>query len=338
MKILVDAFGGDNAPGEIVAGAVAALARNKDFTLGLTGRTAEIERVLSALTYDKSRVEIIDAPSVITCEEEPALAVRQKADSSMVVASRLRREPAADAFGSAGASGALLVGSTLKVGRIKGVNRPALCPVLPTVKEGKKVLLLDAGANADCKAVNLVQFAVMGGVYAKAALGVKTPKVALLSNGTEDKKGNQLNHEAFPQLKALKNVEFVGNIEARDIMSGDYDVVVADGFSGNVALKSMEGTISSLFSLMKAEFMSTARGKLGALMLRKSFKNLKNSLDYNKYGGAVFLGVDKVVVKAHGSAKRESIENAVLQAAEAVKAGTVETIKKELLETGLEEA
>ena len=338
MKILVDAFGGDNAPGEIVAGAVAALARNKDFTLGLTGRTAEIERVLSALTYDKSRVEIIDAPSVITCEEEPALAVRQKADSSMVVAFRLLRENAADAFVSAGSSGALLVGRTLKVGRIKGVNRPALCPVLPTVKEGKKVLLLDAGANADCKAVNLVQFAVMGGVYAKAALGVKTPKVALLSNGTEDKKGNQLNHEAFPQLKALKNVEFVGNIEARDIMSGDYDVVVADGFSGNVALKSMEGTISSLFSLMKAEFMSTARGKLGALMLRKSFKNLKNSLDYNKYGGAVFLGVDKVVVKAHGSAKRESIENAVLQAAEAVKAGTVETIKKELLETGLEEA
>lgn len=338
MKILVDAFGGDNAPGEIVAGAVAALARNKDFTLGLTGRTAEIERVLSALTYDKSRVEIIDAPSVITCEEEPALAVRQKADSSMVVAFRLLRENAADAFVSAGSSGALLVGSTLKVGRIKGVNRPALCPVLPTVKEGKKVLLLDAGANADCKAVNLVQFAVMGGVYAKAALGVKTPKVALLSNGTEDKKGNQLNHEAFPQLKALKNVEFVGNIEARDIMSGDYDVVVADGFSGNVALKSMEGTISSFFSLMKAEFMSTARGKLGALMLRKSFKNLKNSLDYNKYGGAVFLGVDKVVVKAHGSAKRESIENAVLQAAEAVKAGTVETIKKELLETGLEEA
>ncbi len=338
MKILVDAFGGDNAPGEIVAGAVAALARNKDFTLGLTGKTAEIERVLSALTYDKSRVEIIDAPSVITCEEEPALAVRQKADSSMVVAFRLLRENAADAFVSAGSSGALLVGSTLKVGRIKGVNRPALCPVLPTVKEGKKVLLLDAGANADCKAVNLVQFAVMGGVYAKAALGVKTPKIALLSNGTEDKKGNQLNHEAFPQLKALKNVEFVGNIEARDIMSGDYDVVVADGFSGNVALKSMEGTISSLFSLMKAEFMSTARGKLGALMLRKSFKNLKNSLDYNKYGGAVFLGVDKVVVKAHGSAKRESIENAVLQAAEAVKAGTVETIKKELLETGLEEA
>ena len=338
MRIIIDAFGGDNAPGEIVAGAVAALARNKDFTLGLTGRTAEIERVLSALTYDKSRVEIIDAPSVITCEEEPALAVRQKADSSMVVAFRLLRENAADAFVSAGSSGALLVGSTLKVGRIKGVNRPALCPVLPTVKEGKKVLLLDAGANADCKAVNLVQFAVMGGVYAKAALGVKTPKVALLSNGTEDKKGNQLNHEAFPQLKALKNVEFVGNIEARDIMSGDYDVVVADGFSGNVALKSMEGTISSLFSLMKAEFMSTARGKLGALMLRKSFKNLKNSLDYNKYGGAVFLGVDKVVVKAHGSAKRESIENAVLQAAEAVKAGTVETIKKELLETGLEEA
>lgn len=337
MKILVDAFGGDNAPEEIVKGAVSALAENKEITLGFTGDKEKTERVLSALSYDKTRVEVIDAPSVITCEEEPTLAIRKKPDSSMVVAFSLLKEDKADALVSAGSSGALLVGSTLKVGRIRGVNRPALCPVLPTLKAGKKVLLLDAGANADCKAINLVQFAVMGGVYAKVALGVKKARVALLSNGTEDKKGNQLNHEAFPQLKELKNVEFAGNIEARDIMSGDFDVVVADGFSGNVALKSMEGTISALFKLMKAEFLSTARGKLGALFLKKSFRKLKGSLDYNNYGGAMFLGVDKIVVKAHGSAKSESIKNAVLQAAEAVKAGTVESIKKELLVTGLEE-
>ena len=337
MKILVDAFGGDNAPEEIVKGAVSALAENNEITLGLTGDKEKTERVLSALSYDKTRVEVIDAPSVITCEEEPTLAIRKKPDSSMVVAFSLLKEDKADALVSAGSSGALLVGSTLKVGRIRGVNRPALCPVLPTLKAGKKVLLLDAGANADCKAINLVQFAVMGGVYAKVALGVKKARVALLSNGTEDKKGNQLNHEAFPQLKEPKNVEFAGNIEARDIMSGDFDVVVADGFSGNVALKSMEGTISALFKLMKAEFLSTARGKLGTLFLKKSFRKLKGSLDYNNYGGAMFLGVDKIVVKAHGSAKSESIKNAVLQAAEAVKAGTVESIKKELLITGLEE-
>ena len=243
---------------------------------------------------------------------------------------RLLKEDAADAFVSAGSSGALLVGSTLKVGRIDGVIRPALCPILPTVKPDKKVLLLDAGANADCKAANLVQFAVMGAVYAKVALGVKTPKVALLSNGTEEKKGNQLNHEAFPLLKEIGNGEFVGNIEARDIMSGDCDVVVADGFSGNVALKSMEGSMKGLFTMLKAEISSSLKGKIGALLLKKSFYRLKNSLDYNKYGGAVFLGVEKVVVKAHGSAKAESVKNAVLQAAAAVEADTVASIKAEL--------
>lgn len=329
-RILVDAFGGDNAPEEIVKGAIAALGEKENFTLGLTGRSGEIEAILSSLQYDKSRAEVIEAPSVITCEEEPTLAVRKKPDSSMCVAFRLLKEDAADAFVSAGSSGALLVGSTLKVGRIDGVIRPALCPILPTVKPDKKVLLLDAGANADCKAANLVQFAVMGAVYAKVALGVKTPKVALLSNGTEEKKGNQLNHEAFPLLKEIGNGEFVGNIEARDIMSGDCDVVVADGFSGNVALKSMEGSMKGLFTMLKAEISSSLKGKIGALLLKKSFYRLKNSLDYNKYGGAVFLGVEKVVVKAHGSAKAESVKNAVLQAAAAVESGTVASIKAEL--------
>ena len=335
-KILIDAFGGDNAPEEIVKGAVAALQKESGFTIGLTGKSEEIEKILSGLRYDKNRVEVIEAPTVITCEEEPTLAVRQKPDSSMCVAFRLLKEDAADAFVSAGSSGALLVGSTLKVGRIKGVNRPALCPVLPTVREGKKVLLLDAGAKADCKAINLVQFAVMGAVYARVALGVEKPKVALLSNGTEEKKGNQLNHEAYPYLKQLSNGEFIGNIEAREIMSGVCDVVVTDGFSGNVALKSMEGSMKGMFSMMKEEIFSTLRGKIGALLLKKSFYRLKKTLDYNRYGGAVFLGVDKVVIKAHGSSKAESIENAVLQAAAAVRAETVPAIRKELLSAEME--
>ena len=330
-KILVDAFGGDNAPEEIVKGAVAALKESDGFTLGLSGKRAEIEKILSSLKYEKSRVEVIDAPTVITCEEEPTLAVRQKPDSSMGTAFRLLKEDAADALVSAGSSGALLVGSTLKIGRIKGVNRPALCPILPTLKGDKKVLLLDAGANSECKVVNLVQFAVMGAVYAKVALGVEKPKVALLSNGTEEKKGNQLNHDAYPYLKQLTSGEFVGNIEARDIMSGKYDVVVADGFSGNIALKSMEGSMKGLLGMLKAEMLSSFRGKLGALLLKKSFTKLKKVLDYNNYGGAVFLGVDKVVVKAHGSAKAETVKNAVLQAAAAVDAGTVDAIREQLV-------
>ena len=336
MKILVDAFGGDNAPEEIVKGAVSALSKNKNFTLGLTGKKAEIEKLLSAEHFDARRVEITDAPEIITCEEEPVMAVRRKVNSSMGAAFTLLKDGGADGFVSAGSTGALLAGSTLKVGRIAGVNRPALCPVLPTVQAGKKVLLLDAGANADCKPINLVQFAVMGSVYAKVALGVKNPRVALLSNGTEDKKGNKINQEAFPYLKEIKCASFAGNAEAREIMSGEYDVVVADGFSGNVALKSMEGSMKGLFTLLKAELMSSARGKLGALLLKKSFYKLKSELDYNNYGGAVLLGVKKVIVKAHGSAKRVSIENAVLQAVSAAEASLSETIAAELSAIDLE--
>lgn len=329
MKIIVDAFGGDHAPEEIVKGGVEALAKKKDLELIFVGKKAEIENVLSSCRYDADRIEIMDAPDVITCEEEPTVAIKRKPDSSICAGfRRLKDDDSVFGFVSAGSTGAVLVGATLKLGRIKGVSRPALCPFLPTVQDSKRVYLLDAGANADCKPINLVQFALMGAAYAEVC-GVKEPKVALLSNGTEDKKGNALNHEVFPLLKELP-IDFVGNMEAREILSGDVDVVVSDGFSGNIALKGMEGAIGNLMRIMKAEIMSTFKGKLGGLLLKGAFSDIKDKMDYNRQGGAVFLGVEKVVVKAHGSSKSSAICNAVLQAAEAAERDIIGKIKLKL--------
>lgn len=315
MNILIDAFGGDHAPEEVIAGSIEALKERNDFNAVFIGKEEEIEKLLAGYKYDKERVSIINANDVITCEEEPTTAVRRKPDSSICVAFKeLKENEQAGAFVSAGSTGAVLVGATLKLGRIKGVNRPALCPIMPTVIGDKKVLFLDSGANADCKSINLVQFAMMGTVYAKA-LGIENPKVGLLSNGAEDEKGNMLNHEAFPMLKKLKGVNFVGNIEGRDILMGDVDVVVTNGFSGNIAIKAIEGSVKAILKMMKKEMLSSFRGKLGGLLLKKTFKKLMKKLDYNNYGGALFLGVNKTVIKAHGSSKRVAIKAAVLQAA-----------------------
>lgn len=316
MKILIDAFGGDNAPDEVVSGTVAAVKEKDGFTAVLVGKKEIIEEKLKAQDYPAGRIEILNATEVITCEEEPTVGIRKKPDSSICVAFKtLREDEDAKAFVSAGSTGAVLVGATLKLGRIQGVNRPALCPILPTKVEGKSVLLTDSGANADCKPINLCQFAVMAAVYAEA-LGVKKTKVALLSNGTEDEKGNALTHEVFPVLKNMKTIDFYGNTEGRDILSGEFDVVVTDGFSGNVALKSMEGAIGVIFSELKKSIYSSLKGKIAGLLLKKDFKKLKSKLDYNNKGGALFLGVKKTVIKAHGSSDARAIKNAVLQAAE----------------------
>ena len=314
MKILIDAFGGDNAPKEIIAGVVEAVNERKGFTAVLVGKSDVIEQELKNYKFDDGRVEILHADDVITCEEEPTVAIRRKPNSSICVAFKeLKENEQAKALVSAGSTGAVLVGATLKLGRIKGVNRPALCPVLPTFVDGKRVLLLDSGANADCKPINLCQFALMGSVYAEA-LGVENPKVALLSNGTEDEKGNALNHEVFPVLKQMKSINFVGNTEARDLISGEYDVIVADGFSGNVALKSMEGALKGMLKLLKQSIYGSISGKIGGLFLKSNLKAIKDKLDYSKMGGALFLGVNKPVIKAHGSSDRESIKVSVLQA------------------------
>ncbi len=329
-KIIIDAFGGDNSPSEIIAGTVSALNINSNFIAVLVGDETIIKSELSKYAYDKSRVEFLPASEVITCEEEPTLAIRRKPNATINVAFKeLKENPDAKAFVSAGSTGAVLVGATLKLGRIKGVNRPALCPMLPTLQGDKKVLLLDAGANADCKAINLTQFALMGSAYMES-MGVKQPKVALLSNGTEDEKGNALNHEVFPLLKRMKEIDFVGNVEARDILSGDYDVIVTDGFSGNVALKSIEGGIKTLLKMLKTGIYSSFKGKIGGALLKGTFAQINQKMDYNQHGGAIFLGVEKVVIKAHGSSKKVAFRNAVLQAADYATKGVAESIKTKL--------
>ncbi len=316
MKILIDAFGGDNSPNAVIEGTVDAVNQTQGFTAVLVGKQDEISEKLKNFKYDEGRIEILDAPDVITCEEEPTVAVRRKPNSSICVAFKeLKENEDAKAFVSAGSTGAVLVGATLKLGRIKGVNRPALCPIMPTVIDNKRVFLMDSGANADCKSINLFQFAIMGSVYAEA-LGVKNPKVALLSNGTEDEKGNMLNHEVFPLLKNAKGINFVGNMEGRDILSGDIDVVISDGFSGNIAIKSTEGAVKNMLKMIKSGIYSSFMGKIGGLFLKKTFKKLKAKLDYNNYGGALFLGVNKAVIKAHGSSGRTAMKVAVLQAYE----------------------
>jgi len=329
MKILIDAFGGDNSPQAIIEGTVNAVNEKKGFTAVLVGDQEIISAELKKYNVDANRIEIVHASQVITCEEEPTVAIRKKPDSSICVALKtLKESEEAGAFVSAGSTGAVLVGATLKLGRIQGLNRPALCVSLPTATE-KEVLMLDAGANADCKDINLVQFAIIGSEYAKIK-GVKNPKVGLLSNGTEDEKGNALNHEVFPLLKANKDINFVGNIEARDILSGEIDVVVADGFSGNVALKSMEGAISTVLSVLKSSVKESASAKIGYMFMKGVFKKLKTKLDYNSRGGALFLGANKPVIKAHGSSKAVAFKNAVLQAVEIAQSGVNEKIKEKL--------
>ena len=329
MKILIDAFGGDNSPDEIIIGAIDAVNEREGFDAVLCGDQTKISAILQNLKYDRARVSVLHAPEVISCEEEPTVAIRKKPDSSICVAFKeLRENPDADAFVSAGSTGAVLVGATLKLGRINGVNRPALCPVMPTMADGK-VLLLDAGANADCKPINLCQFALMGNLYAQT-IGIENPRVALLSNGTEDEKGNALNHEVFPVLKNMKDINFVGNCEARDLLSGKYDVIVADGFSGNVAVKSMEGGVVTVMKMMKKMLTSSFKNKMGAMLLKKSLMEFKDNMDYNKTGGAFFIGVNKVVVKAHGSSDRVAIKAAVLQAESYARAGLVEKIKEKI--------
>ncbi len=255
MKIVVDVYGGDYAPSEILKGAVMALNCEKPISLVLTGKEEEIKKELALLACDMSRVEILNADEVITNDDVPTAAIKNKKNSSLVVAlNALKAREDIVGLVSAGSTGAVLAGGIFLLGRIKGVSRPALAPLLPTVTDGN-VLLIDCGANVDCKPVNLVDFAVMGSEYMKCVCGVESPRVALLSNGVEDKKGNELNKEAFPLLKAA-DINFVGNMEARDCLSGNYDVLVTDGFAGNIALKSLEGSAVSILSVLKSEIKS----------------------------------------------------------------------------------
>ena len=333
LKIIVDAMGGDNAPAEIVKGALDAVKERPDFKLVLTGDEDLVNRELDKYTFDASRVEVVACTQVITNDDVPTQAVRAKRDSSLVVGLNLLKNDAeAGGFVSAGSTGAVLTGGIMFVGRLKGVMRPALCPGIPNVR-GEITLLCDCGANAECKPAYLAQFGVMASAYAKAAYGVKEPRVGLLTNGTEEHKGDPLHQEAHQLLKETKGIRFAGNAEGRDIMYGDVDVVVSDGFSGNVALKAIEGCGKTVATMLKKEFTRSLGSKLSYLFARKPVKGLARALDYSRFGGSVFLGLKKVVIKSHGSSKAFSIKQSVFQAIDAYRGGLIPTLESMFAQT-----
>lgn len=329
MKLIIDAMGGDHAPGEIIKGAVDGLLAFPGFELLLTGPKEVLEKELAQYNYPKERVEIIHAPDLISMDEHPVAAIKQKKNSSLVVGLELLKSKKGDAFITAGSTGATLAGALLRVGRIKGIQRPGLTPVLPN--KGKGAVLIDCGANMDCKPVNLAQFAIMGSIYAQHILGVETPRVGLASVGTEDEKGNELTKAAFTLIKEQNAVNFSGNIEGRDIVD-KVDVVVADGFAGNLILKSIEGVGAFIFSSLKEAIGSSFRNKIGALLMKPALRKLKNTLDYTTYGGAPLLGIDGIVIKAHGSSKAKSMFYTIKQAIAMVDADIVEVIRKNIPE------
>ncbi len=337
MKIVLDTLGGDLGYKEHVAGAIEALKLKEGFSIILVGIKEELEAELALYSYDKSRIEIVGCTETITCEDAPMEAIRKKKDSSVVVAYKLLKEQEdCSALVSTGSTGAVLAGGIFKLGRIKGLSRPSLGPLIPTLKGGK-VMLTDSGANVDCKPINLVQFAIMASSYMKNVCGIQNPRVALLSNGTEDAKGCELTKEVFKLLSSTPNINFVGNMEAREIVSGNYDVVVADGFHGNIALKGLEGGAKVVTTLLKEGIKSSFRAKIGYLFMKKLIGGMKEKIDFNKIGGAVFMGLEIIVIKAHGASDRDCITKCIMQATEAVDKGVVEAIKQGISQLDLKE-
>ncbi|MBP7907623.1 MAG: phosphate acyltransferase PlsX [Proteocatella sp.] len=325
MRIAVDAMGGDNAPYEIVVGALDAVKGNPDITVVLVGKEDEINKIIDEKTKDRSGIEVVNATEVIEFDDVPTKAVRSKKDSSLVVAMKLVKDKQADAFLSAGSTGAILVGGLFIVGRIKGIDRPALTGFFPNPKG--YTVLLDIGANADCKARNILEFGVMGSLYAEKVLGIKNPSVGLLNNGTEEGKGNDLTKEAFALMKGSDQINFYGNIEGRDMPAGTVDVAVTDGFTGNVVLKTTEGVASTIMKMMKDALMSSTKGKIAGAMIKSDMKALKDGFSADAIGGAPFLGVDGVVLKAHGNSRAIAITNAILQARRFKESNYIEELK-----------
>lgn len=311
VNVAVDAMGGDNAPGEIVKGAVEAVNEDKRVKVFLVGKEPLIRGELEKYTYDSEQVEIVHAEEVIETAEPPVMAIRKKKDSSIVKAMYMVKEGTCDAVVSAGSTGAVLVGGQVIVGRIKGVERPPLAPLIPTEKGVS--LLLDCGANVDARASHLVQFAKMGSVYMESVMGVKNPKVGIVNIGAEEEKGNALVKETFPLLKNCPEINFIGSVEARDIPAGVADVVVCEAFVGNVILKMYEGVGASLISKVKSGMMSSLRSKIGALLVKPALKATLKSFDTEQYGGAPLLGLNGLVSKTHGSSKSIEIKNSILQ-------------------------
>lgn len=314
IKIVVDTLGGDHGPSAVIEGVIKAINENNDIQIILTGPEDILNQELSKYTYNSNQINVINTTEEISCNEKPTEAIKRKKDSSMVKAfDILKANDDVNAFISVGSTGAVLTGAVLKIGRIKGVKRPALCPILPTMGEGV-VGVCDSGANADCDPFYLQQFAIMGSIYMEKGMNVSNPKIALLNIGTEEEKGDMLRKEAYQLIKNTPNINFVGNMESRDLLSGNYDLVVCDGFSGNVLIKSTEGACLELLKLLKKTFTSNFKNKMGALLLKKDIYRIKDFMDYNNYGGAVMLGVNKTIIKGHGSSKSSAIYHCIKQA------------------------
>ncbi|MGN0797381.1 MAG: phosphate acyltransferase PlsX [Christensenellales bacterium] len=329
-RVILDCYGGDNCPRAAVEGAVEALSKDKTVSVVLTGKKQEIESILSTCEYDGSRLEIIDAEEVITNDDSPAMAIRRKKNSSMVVGLRCLADGGADAMVSSGNTGALLAGASLIVKLIDGVTRASLSAVSPQLQDGKYVVIVDGGANVDCKPNMLLEFAVMGDALMKSCYGVTNPRVVLLSNGAEEEKGNALTKEAHALLKD-SNLNFVGNIEARYLMNDLADVIVTDGWGGNMVIKASEGMALNMFELIKRNIKSGGlRAKLGYLMLKPALRGVKKKFSSDEIGGGIFLGVKKIVMKAHGSSNAKAFCNAILACVQAVQNGTIDKIRQGL--------
>ncbi|MCI8607898.1 MAG: phosphate acyltransferase PlsX [Hungatella sp.] len=329
IKIAVDAMGGDYAPGEMVRGAVEALKKKDQVTVILVGQKDKIAKELEQYTYPADRLSIVHASEVIETGEPPVNAVRKKKDSSIVVGMNLVKKGEADAFVSAGSSGAILVGGQIIVGRIRGVERPPLAPLIPTRKGVS--LLIDCGANVDARSSHLVQFARMGSIYMEHVIGIKHPRVAIVNIGAEEEKGNALVKETYPLLKACGDINFTGSIEAREIPEGGADVIVCEAFVGNVILKLYEGVGATMLSMVKEGMMANLKSKIGALLAKPALKETLKAFDASQYGGAPLLGLKGLVVKTHGNSKSVEVCNSILQCITFKEQQINEKIKESLL-------